>query len=206
MKIKKKKMKNNRRIWIFSPRVCTDCEKGAERQTPNARIVQVFHLCKIICVWTVRWRLKNTPPPPPKKSLYCYCLCFYLITSVGWTRGVTKIRPMQPGSWQSAAHYGLIVIICFQGETKIQKSACPSGKLLSPCTSPKLWGGSPKLIYSIKTIKFIYWAKYMLINNVEHRSTNATVLLLDLMNVCCSYNRLCIKILNMNENSKAERS
>ena len=41
----KKKIKNNRRIGIFSPRVCTDCEKGAERQTPNARIVQVFHLC-----------------------------------------------------------------------------------------------------------------------------------------------------------------
>ena len=28
---------------------------------------------KIICVWTVRWRLKKHAPPP--KSLYCYCLC-----------------------------------------------------------------------------------------------------------------------------------
>ena len=64
-----------------------------------------------------------------------------------------------------------------QGEMKIKKSACPSGKLLSPCTSPKLCGGSPKLIYSIKTIKFIYWEKYMLINNVEHRTTNSTVLI-----------------------------
>ena len=44
MKIKKK-MKNNRRILILSPGFCTDCEKVAERQTPNARIVQVFHLC-----------------------------------------------------------------------------------------------------------------------------------------------------------------
>ena len=48
--------------------------------------------------------------------------------------------------------------------------------LVSPCTSPKLCVGSPKLIYSIKTIKFIYWEKYMLINNVEHRTTNSTVL------------------------------
>ena len=39
--VKNKKRKNNRRIWIFSPRVCTDYEKGAERQTPNVRIVQV---------------------------------------------------------------------------------------------------------------------------------------------------------------------
>ena len=31
---------------------------------------------KIICVWTVRWRLKKRAPPTPKKSLHCYCLCF----------------------------------------------------------------------------------------------------------------------------------
>ena len=63
----KKKMKNNRRIWIFSPRVCTDCGKGAERQTPNARIVQVFHICsQRVCFRlssSVRWRLKKRAPP-----------------------------------------------------------------------------------------------------------------------------------------------
>ena len=44
-KKKNEKQPPNLNIFPHSLLVCIDCEKGAERQTPNARIVQVFHLC-----------------------------------------------------------------------------------------------------------------------------------------------------------------
>jgi len=57
-----------------------------------------------------------------------------------------------------------------QGETKIKKSACPSGKLLFHCTSPKLWGGSPRLIFLKQDFHILNNALLVLLNCAQLES------------------------------------